>query len=75
MNGSVASHSTSAVDDLTILLAESVCEGLRDLLGEKPSRMITKIVAKRLYSRLGFEFWERSNYSFFDYLRDARTER
>lgn len=75
MDGSVASHSTSAVNDFTILLAESVSEGLRDLLGEKSSRMITKIIVKRLYSRLGLEFWERSNYSFSDYLREARTER
>jgi len=53
------------------LLAETVNECLRDIMGEKPSRTIGKFIAKRFYGKLGLEFAEKSDCGFVEYVGDA----
>lgn len=62
---------TATVDDFDNLLAETVKEGLTDLLGAKPSGIVTKSIAKKLYAKLGLDFVEKSDYGFVEYVRDA----
>lgn len=61
---------TICENDFIRLLAESVSDSLRDLLGEKPSGTVYRCILRRLYSKLGLTFVEKPDYRFVEYIRD-----
>jgi hypothetical protein len=57
-------------DGFDRLLAESVNDSIRSLLGEKPSKTVFRHILRRLYSKLGLAFVEKANYGFLEYISE-----
>lgn len=49
---------------------EKFAQGLENIFGPG-SRVVVRVIAKDLYTRLGFEFKEKRNFEFKDYVKQA----